>query len=373
MRGLYLHIPFCDKKCHYCNFVITTKQSGEDRKRFISAIAKEAEYAANKYGRLSFDTLYLGGGTPSVLSPTEIEQILRFVKKYFDVANGAEVSCEVNPGDGDFEKFAQYRDLGINRISLGVQSMEDSILQDMNRTHSADDIIKTFGLLKAAGFSNISVDLMTRLPGQSVKLFCDSLDRCLSLQPTQISLYDLEVHESTVFGLRKKRGELVLPVEDDHVAMMNYAEDRLDQAGFNHYEVLNFAKPGFESKHNLVYWKNREYLGLGPGAFSYLQKKRYQFADTVKRYYEKMDVGDWQNDQQDQLDAEKIEWENLIASIRLADGVDLDQFPLIRNKINQKIENLFESGVIEWNQSRVKLTRRGRFLIETVLAELVAA
>ncbi len=372
MRGLYLHIPFCDQKCHYCNFVITTKQGPDDRHAFIEALTEEMLAAKKKYGRLYFNTLYLGGGTPSVLTPEEISKILSLLRKEFDFDPKAEISIEVNPGDGDYEKFNALHDLGINRVSLGAQTFDDALLKSMNRTHTAEDIVKTTSLLRGIGFENVSMDLIVRLPGQGAADFMDSLERVLALKPAQISLYDLQVHESTVYGLKQKRGELQLPGEDTHVEMMTYAEDRLFQSGYDHYEVLNFAKPGFESRHNLLYWNNREYLGLGPGAFSYLNGCRYQMAESVKRWNEKFSAGDWTPDTADDLTEDKKEMESLITGIRLSKGVDLKDFAMIRNKIQPVMENLLHGGLLEKAGDNFKLTRRGRFLVETVLSELVS-
>ncbi|HLD49928.1 MAG TPA: coproporphyrinogen-III oxidase family protein, partial [bacterium] len=203
MRGLYVHIPFCLKKCHYCNFVITTKRTEGFRARFFQALLKEIKQAREKYGRLCFDTLYLGGGTPSALTAEEMGPLIEALRRDFDFMAGHEITCEVNPGDVDRAKLETYRSLGINRISLGVQAFQDPLLKDMGRPHTVADTLETWRLLRDLGFNNISFDLINGLPSQTIEYFEDSLRKTIELEAEQLSLYDLDVHEKTVYGLRR--------------------------------------------------------------------------------------------------------------------------------------------------------------------------
>lgn len=367
--GLYLHIPFCPVKCHYCNFVITAKRSPDFRKRFFEALAEEVKHARAKWGRLRFDTLYLGGGTPSDLNGEEMTRLLESLHHEFDFISPCEVSCEVNPGDVDSSKLEIYKKIGINRISLGVQAFQDKLLQKMGRPHQLKEIYETSVMLQQIGFHNVSMDLILRLPGQSLEDLRFSLNEVIRLKAFQVSLYDLEVHERTVFGVWQKRGELPLPSEELHAKMFSEVETLLTQAGYEHYEVSNFSKPGAASKHNLVYWHNQPYLGLGPGAFSYMDRLRYQFALDVETYLKKCEAKDWTPQVSELISDEKQEFETFLTGLRLREGVDLARFFIIRSNIESKLPALLKEGLVDKIRNHLRLTFKGRCLIESVLLE----
>jgi oxygen-independent coproporphyrinogen-3 oxidase len=232
----------------------------------LDAILAEIKHACHCHGRLSFDTLYLGGGTPSSLNIPELRRLVKSVRSAFEFKGGYEFTCELNPGDGDETKLEALRAIGVNRVSLGCQSFRDAILKKLGRRHTVRDIEKTISKIRRAGIVNTSFDLMLRLPGQTAEDFRDSVRRCIRLEASQVSLYDLEVHEGTLFGQSQKEGKLDLPGEEEHARMYESAIEMLTSAGYEHYEISNFAKPGLASRHNLIYWHNQEYLGLGPGA-----------------------------------------------------------------------------------------------------------
>jgi len=370
MRGLYVHIPFCLKKCHYCNYVITVNRSSEMRERYFEALEREIRYASERYGKLSFDTLYLGGGTPSALGADEMKRVFNQLRSHFSFRTGGEITCEVNPGDVDAKKLKAYRKLGVNRISLGVQSTRDSLLQDLGRVHSAQATFETVELLHTLGFENLSFDLMLRLPRQTLQDVKEALDQALRLEASQVVVYDLNVHAGTVFGARAKRGELELPDEETHEAMFRLVEEVLKRAAFVQYEISSFAKPGFESQHNLIYWKNEEYLGLGPGAFSYMEGRRTQYARDVSRYLDKTFKGDWSVDEEEILTEETKEMETLLTGLRLREGVDATRFHRLRKHLNQETPSLIDDGLTELKNGRLFLTRKGRCLAETVFTRL---
>ena len=372
MPGLYIHIPFCAKKCHYCNFVITTEGSKDARERFLCAIEQEIKSVTAKYGRVGFETLYLGGGTPSILSSDEMQRFVQLLRDSFDFNEGLEFTCEVNPGDMSLEKAKAYRELGVNRISIGAQAFQDSLLQSMNRAHGTQAIFETMGFLREAGFENISLDLMTRLPDQSMEAWEESLRSAISFNPTQVVVYELEVHAGTVYGRRYKDHQLVLPPEELHVEMAELADKMLESANYDHYELMTYAKQGFKSKHNLLYWKNQEYLGLGPGAFSYMKGARYQFAKEVNRYYEKCAANDWSNDVEDILTEDQKEVETLLTGLRLKEGVCLKALSRVGPKIQAILESFIEEGLLEVKNQKVLLTPRGRFVSESIFAKLVS-
>ncbi|MDD5226144.1 MAG: radical SAM family heme chaperone HemW [Candidatus Omnitrophica bacterium] len=371
MRGLYIHIPFCKTRCHYCNFVTTAEHSADLRERFFKALSAEIKHACEHAGSLLFDTLYLGGGTPSGLSIPELKRLVEEVRGTFEFKNGYEFTCEFNPGDGDETKLRALRELGVNRISLGCQSFQDTILQRLGRRYTVRNIVETVEKIRRTGISNISFDLMLRLPGQTVEDFRNSVRECIGLKASQVSLYDLEVHEETPFGQFQKEGKLDLPSEEDHARMYESAIEMLTGAGYEHYEISNFAKPGLASRHNLIYWHNQEYLGLGPGAFTYLNGIRSQFAPDLKRYLEKSEVADWKNDIEDKLSEEEKETETLVTGLRLCEGVALASFPKIYPALQKRFKMLCADGLMEIFGERVSLTSRGKFLSEDVFASLL--
>jgi len=371
MRGLYIHIPFCKTRCHYCNFVTVAGSSSDLRERFLEALEKEISHAREKYGPLSFDTLYLGGGTPSGLSAVELERLAGSAQKDFAFSAGYEFTCEFNPGDGDEGRLKALHSMGVNRVSLGCQSFRDEILQRLGRRHTVQDITETLAKIRQAGISNISFDLMLRLPGQTVRDFRDSVERCVELGASQVSLYDLEVHAGTPFGKDQTEGKLDLPGEEDHARMYESAIEILTQAGYEHYEISNFARPGFASRHNLIYWHNQEYLGLGPGAFSYLKSIRSQYASDLGRYIEKCEAGDWKNGTEDKLSEEEQETETFAMGLRLREGVAPEGFSKIYPQLKNCVHSLVEDGLLEIRGKNLRLTNRGQFLSEDVFSFLL--
>ncbi len=368
--GLYVHIPFCLRKCHYCNFVIAPSGDSKLRADYLRALEAEIAEARRRHGPIVFDTVYLGGGTPSALSTGEMEQVFSLLKRSFAWKSDAEITVEVNPGEVDPEKLAAYRRLGVNRISLGVQSTNDELLKAMNRAHNTEDARRTAQAAREAGFTNISMDLIIRLPNQKVGDVERSISDIVEWGAHQVVVYDLMVHQETHFGIKQKRGELTLPPEEVHERMFEAVERGLAAAGLEHYEVSSFAKPGFESRHNLIYWRNQPYLGLGPGAFSYMEGVRYVYAQTVSRYLEKALRGDWTNDEEDRLTPEEREMETVLTGIRLKPGFDLSRVPLVRAHIESEVPALAARGLVEYDESVLRLTPKGRYLAESVLTQL---
>lgn len=371
MKGLYLHIPFCAQKCAYCNFVITLQGSKEARKRYFAALREEIRCAAEIHGRLSFSTFYLGGGTPSLLSAEEIHDLADLIFRHFDLEPGFEWTCEFNPGDVQPEKMKALQELGINRVSLGAQAFQDRLLIAMGRRHTVKDTEATVEMIRAAGIQNISLDLISGLPDQSLKDFRESLERTAVLEPSQVSLYDLELHESTPWGIEFKKGKIKPAHEDLRAEMFQAAMDVLSKAGYAQYEISTFAKPGMESRHNLIYWNNGEYLGLGPGAFTYLKGVRSQFSLDVPQYLRQCEAGDWKPAVSDVLTDEEKETETLVTGLRLSRGIDLERFQVIRERLEARLQLLQEGKLVERTGNRIALTPRGRFLAERAFSLLI--
>ncbi len=369
-KGLYVHIPFCLKKCHYCDFVITTQRAPADRARFLDALKAEIEHAVQQYGRLKFNTLYLGGGTPSSLEPEEFSTVLTMLRSEFDFENGFEFTVEVNPGDISDDKIKAYREAGVNRVSLGVQAFQEHLLKDMNRPHGTHEVEQTVQKLREAGLTNISMDIIVYLPNQTAADVTETIQKLLEFKPNQVSVYDLDVHDKTAYGQRRREGKLQLPSEEEHLKMSEALARTLEQAGFIHYELTNFAKPGWESRHNLIYWQNKPYLGLGPGAFSYINDIRYQFAGSVESYLQKVAAGDWKNETEDCLSPQEIEKENLLTGIRLKEGFDLSRLEILRDAVEKKSEIYIQEGLLEKDGFRLKFADKGRPVAESILRKL---
>jgi len=366
-RGLYVHIPFCLKKCHYCDFVITTKRDPATKQSFFSAFEAELKHSISKYGKLQFDTVYFGGGTPSALEPGEFDHIYGLLSRAFEFKPGFEFTVEVNPGDISSAKIEAYRKAGVNRVSLGVQAFQEHLLKDMNRPHGTEEVKCTVEALRQVGLTNISMDMILLLPNQTIADIEETSKRLLELNPNQVSVYDLDVHERTVYGQRRREGRLKLASEAEHAVMAEQVVQGLESAGFIHYELSNFAKPGFESRHNLIYWNNQSYLGLGPGAFSYMNGIRYQFSDSVDGYFRKTLTRDWNNQTEDRLTEEEIEKESLLTGVRLKEGMDLRRLALLREKTEKAAEIYIQEGLLEKDGFRLKFTVKGKLVAETIL------
>ncbi len=372
MIGLYVHIPFCVKKCHYCDFVVTTTGGAEVKNDFLDALEKEVIYYSPQLRGKKFDTVYLGGGTPSTLDAVQIWRVFSILRGHFSFRSGIEITCEVNPGDLNEEKAGAYRELGINRISLGAQSFHDDTLKRINRAHGSREIYQSFALLRREGFKNINMDLILSLPGETLKESEHSLRELKRLDPDHVSIYELTIEEKTVFGEQFKKGALKLPDEEEELQILSFAREFLKQSGYLHYELLNYAKPGFQSRHNCLYWANEATLGLGPGAFSYLDGRRFRNSFDVDEYLRKIKNGDWSASEEETLTPEKKETESFLLSLRLLEGSDLGRFRSVKSRLGGALSGLMDEGLLTNEGGKVRLTGRGQFFAETVFAELSA-
>lgn len=277
--GIYIHIPFCKKKCYYCDFISFAGKE-EIFKSYVEAVVKEIENAnLRKY---NIETVYIGGGTPSILDSKEIEKILYKIKP--NISEDVEITIEVNPGTVNEEKLKDYISFGINRISIGLQSTENRLLEQIGRIHSYEEFLKTYNLAKKVGFKNTNVDLMLGLPNQSLEDIKKSLREIISLAPNHISIYSLILEEGTKLEEMIKNNELQMIDEELERKMYWETKKILEEKGYKHYEISNFAKSGFESRHNLDCWHQKEYLGFGVAAHSYIEGIRYSNIEDIPKY-----------------------------------------------------------------------------------------
>ena len=354
MRGLYIHIPFCKSKCPYCDFnsYANIFALAED---YTNAVIREmSEYPGCKIG-----TVYFGGGTPSAIKPEYIVKILEAAKKHFDILPNAEITMEANPGT--LTDVNIYKETGINRISLGVQSFDDNLLKTLGRIHSGDDAKNAVYMLKRAGVDNISVDLMFSLPGQTPEMWKKDIETAIALPITHISCYGLKVEDGTPFA---KSG--VTPQDEDaDRRLYHMLIDILKENGFAQYEISNFALAGFESRHNLVYWKCGEYIGLGAGAHSYFDGARYNNIYNVGNYIK---GGKIRENICRLSDADKAE-EKIILQMRLTEGVNRDILNI--NVGNEKIDEYIRLGYMHQVGENVAFTADGMDVSNYILSDLI--
>lgn len=284
-RALYIHIPFCTNKCHYCDFTSYVLK-GQPVDQYLDALEQEMRRTVGMLPPERIDTVFVGGGTPTVLTPPQMERFLEAVRTHFPLADDVEFTMEANPGTTDADKLAAMKAGGVNRISFGVQSFDNGLLERIGRIHSVDDVYRSLDNARAAGFTNLSIDLMFGLPGQSLDHLRDSVGKALELGLTHYSIYSLKVEENTLFHKLYERNELPLPPEEEEYRMFLLLMEMLKGAGYVHYEISNFAKPGFESRHNSTYWRNEPYYGLGAGAHGYSNRIRHVNLKGITPYIE---------------------------------------------------------------------------------------
>jgi oxygen-independent coproporphyrinogen-3 oxidase len=416
--GIYLHIPFCRSRCSYCDFA-TGMYEGELADRYVNSLIREISKWSEVESPSVADTIYFGGGTPSLLTPSQIELILIAVHDHFEVSDGAEVTIELNPASiisappsrslhlaGEIsreynchsgavsaevaqrkaneedspelfsQKLLDFRRLGINRASFGAQTFDDRELKQLGRTHSAADISATFQHLRAAGFENISLDLIAGLPDQTLAGWQRNLEQALTLRPDHLSLYLLDVHEGTPLADQIRSGMRPQPDDDLAGEMYQVMVDEVNAAGYNHYEISNFCLPGFASRHNTKYWAGAPYYGFGCSAHSYDGgRRRWSNERDVAKYIESVEREDSPVVEHTELNEEEVRSESIFLGLRLMRGLDLEEYRVrfgtdLRDDYRAELARLSDAGLIEMNECLMRLTKRGALLSNEVFAAL---
>ncbi len=375
MTSLYIHIPFCLGKCNYCSF---NSYAGMESlyPRYVKALKKEIVELFFSGKTEELDTIFLGGGTPTVLSSLQLGDILACCQEYLGISEFAEISLEANPKTVDFMKLLQLRQLGINRLSIGLQSFLDPELQYLERLHSAQHGWDCVQDAMGAGFDNVSLDLMYGVPGQTSSSWRWSLDTALSLEPTHLSLYQLTLEEGTpLFEIAEKQ-RIVFPEEDEILQMDLVTEELCNKAGMKQYEISNYAQKGFECRHNLNYWHNRDYLAVGAGAVSYHQGIRSKNMADPLEYCSRVEKGANVVIESEKLSKEASFRESVVVGLRMTKGVDYgalyDRFGLhLKEYYGEIIDRLIEQGLVEFYSIYFRLTRKGRPVANRVMMELV--
>jgi oxygen-independent coproporphyrinogen III oxidase len=372
VAGIYLHIPFCKQACHYCDFHFSTNRS--DQKELTNALVEELRLQRTYLVNKKINTIYFGGGTPSLLSEEELNMIFSSIREMFDVDDQSEITVEANPDDLHEEYLFNLKKLGVNRLSIGIQSFNDYVLKFMNRSHHAQHARDSFLRSRSAGFNNISIDLIYAVPGESEEDWRTQVKEGIALRPEHISAYSLTIEEKTVFGKMFSRGKLH-PVDDDHAArQFEILVDELAQAGYEQYEVSNFSLPGFQSKHNSNYWKGEHYLGIGPSAHSYNGVSR-QFNIKNNSLYVRSLVSGKIPFELENLSNEEQANEYILTTLRTSWGTDLQKLKErfgydVVEQNNKYLERLFENELARMTGNVLVLTPKGRLLADKIASDL---
>ena len=365
--GIYVHIPFCVKKCHYCDFCSFSTLSSEVRAKYIDTLVAEIQ-SFKSDAKISVDSIFFGGGTPSLLSPDEFERIHNAISSAFDILPSAEFTVEVNPKTVDEKKLKSYKSCGVNRISIGMQSVNEKELKMLGRIHNYADFEDAYKLVRFVGFENVNVDLMYGIPDQTKASLMKTLDALIRLSPEHISAYGLIIEKGTPFY--DNRRSLPLPTEDQECDMYDLICTRLSDSGYRHYEISNYAKNGKESRHNLKYWRCGEYIGFGVAAYSYFRGMRFGNSDSIDEYLSE--------NAKEYISKEEAEprYEYVMLGLRLADGISLSEYKdkfgvdFLLGREN-KISEYINSGYMIMQNGRLFLTEKGFYVSNTILTDLL--
>ncbi len=370
--GIYIHIPFCRSRCSYCDFATDVFKTEETVERYVSALVKEIECFPNQ--KESADTVYFGGGTPSLLAPKQLEKILNAVDKKFSVSTNAEITMEMNPATVSLGTLREYRNLGVNRASFGAQTFDDAELKRLGRRHTAADVRETIELLRRANFDNVSFDLIAGLPRQTLEDWERNLDEALRLKPEHLSLYLLEVHEGTPLAEQIRSERQPKPDEDLAAEMYESMLVKTAKKGYGQYEISNFSLPGFESKHNSKYWLCEPVFAFGVSAHSFDGKKtRWSNVRDTAEYVRLIENNELPTDEKIPVD---LKSEFVFLGLRLSEGIDLNEYKArfgadLIEECAKDLRRLAEAGLIEISENRLKLTAKGFLFSNEVFAVFV--
>ncbi len=364
-QSVYIHIPFCTNKCYYCDFNSYVTQNQQLVWDYLYALEKEMKETVRLAPPEFIQTIFVGGGTPTFLSGDQMEYFLRSVQQAFPhQSKELEFTMEANPGTTDLDKLILMKQGGVNRLSYGVQAFDDELLKRMGRIHDTKQVYKSIEDARKAGFDNISIDLIFGLPGQTMHLFQDTLDTAFSFDLQHFSAYSLKVEENTLFHVLYEKNQLVLPPEDEEVAMYELVRNEMHKHGYSQYEISNFSKPGFQSGHNRTYWKNDDYYGVGAGAHGYVERKRHVNAGPVQQYIQLVTekrlprVEEFPVSKQDAME------EFMIMGLRLMEGISKQEFfdryqESLVERFQSPLQDLSQLGLLVEEGDRIRLTEKG--------------
>jgi len=375
--GLYIHFPCCSKICPYCDFYVL-RESEAKRAALLPYYEKELKLLSEKRPELfsqKLETIYFGGGTPSLLGPEQLAGLLELTKSHFDVSADAETSLEANPNDLLGDKPNAFHQLGINRLSIGVQSLNDAELKTLGREHSAKQAENAIRNIKKSGLQNLNIDLIFGVPGQTVASWRQTLEQAIKWQPAHISTYSLTIEERTTFYKLQQTGKLQLPLDELCQEMYLTGVEFLEQGDYKQYEISNFSRPGSESRHNRNYWQRKSYLGLGPSAHSFFKNQRWANVRSLPIYQRKLDVGELPLDLKETIDTKKALEEALLLGLRQKEGICLEnlkkefEYDLEKEK-RELLDELTAQNFTLKENGRLRLTPLGFYVSDRIIAEL---
>lgn len=373
MLGVYIHIPFCASKCFYCDFYSVVSKNNEEV--YIEALLQEILSETELLGERGINSIYIGGGTPSLIDEKNIVKILDVLK--FFCADNAEITIEVNPESATKEKLQAYFDAGVTRLSLGLQSANDTTLKKIGRLSTTKDFEMVYNTAVEIGFKNISCDIIIGLPDETLDMFKYTVDYILGFKHiTHVSAYSLELHENTKLDFLISNDFVTLPTEDVEREMKYMLDKKLEQAGFNRYEISNYSKPGYESKHNLKYWNQEEYLGFGAASSSFINSIRYTNISNIDKYIENTSSGMSNIQDIEEMDKLGLIKEYIILKLRLKQGISLNEFKIrfkqdIYDLFKDKIDILISKGLLQKTGDNISLTYKGEDLANLVWQEFI--
>ncbi len=377
--GIYIHVPFCKSKCYYCDFVSFSNKINAVN-AYINALKKDMEqFDVSNY---NVTTIYIGGGTPSYIDEENIKQIFEILNKKLENNDtriqDMEITIEINPGTATIEKLKTYKNLGINRISIGLQSTQDRLLKEIGRIHTYQEFLSTYKMARKVGFNNINVDLMIGLPTQNIEDIKQSLEEVVKLQPEHISVYSLIVEEGTVIEKRLNNEEIELPQEYVERRMYWYVKNYLELQGYLQYEISNFAKKGYSSKHNLNCWRQKEYIGFGVAAHSYIEDTRFGNIDNLEEYIKNIEENHLEKNRiiEEKQTKEDKEKEFMMLGFRKTEGISISEFKekFIDNPLfvyHKELEKLVRQKLIEIDLDNIRLTSKGLDFANLVFEEFI--
>lgn len=372
--SIYVHIPFCAKRCAYCDFN-TYAWRGAVIRDTLEAICASIQMA--DADNVIVPTVFFGGGTPSFPEPEHIARILQTIRTCFRLTSDAEISVEVNPGTVDSNRYALLRQAGFNRLSMGVQAFDNRLLKVLGRIHTVSDVMRSYEMAREAGFENINIDLMYALPHQTMRQWQHTLRTAVSLQPEHIACYALTVEPNTPFDRLLARGLLNLPDEETDLRMYRCTIRALTRAGYEHYEISNFAKMGYQCRHNMVYWRNEEYLGFGPGAVSYRRGVRWRTISDPRTFVQAVRSGQPLVEEEERLDDQASLGETIMLMLRMRDGVDVQEVEVrygvkLAQRYAHQLDKMQRLRLLEVTPTRWRLSEKGIAVANVVCAEFLA-
>jgi len=372
VAGIYIHIPFCKQACYYCDFHFSTNQ--QVRKKLVEAISKELRLQKDYLEGEPIQTIYVGGGTPSLLSSEELALIFDTIHSTHSVVNSPEITLEANPDDLTIPKLKELFQVGINRLSIGIQSFHESLLEYLHRAHNASTAITSFQDARAIGFKNISIDLIYAIPEESEKMWLEDIQQAIHLQPEHLSCYSLTIEEKTVFGRWSAVGKLKLVDDEIAARHLEILIDIAEKAGYEHYEISNFSKPGLYSHHNSSYWRGEKYLGIGPSAHSFNGKTR-QYNIRNNHLYTKAIQLDTIPFEKEHLTLENKINEYILTTLRTHWGTDLNKIKLefgydLLNENTDYLSRIIKEKLATLESQVLRLTQKGKLLADKISSDL---